>query len=303
LVPGRDTPANPSKILSITVYGIDMTAVRYGFGVHYNAIPAYHYVTLSQLFFAADMVWTWAICFVKVSVAFMFLRFTRTLDWTGWKAVMCFSIFYLVGAAISGLYLGITTCTPIKYQWDTSIPEGQCRSPKKIRETVLGLCLVVVVSDFQFALLPLKFICLIKRSSQEKMVIFGIMSLGLLASVIGCIKYLHFDLLFSSQDQSWDTVLWKMVSNAEVDIGIIAACIPPLKSLFQKIFKKFSSMESGSSENVENPSFLGGFHQVSMNSTTSGPADNTASHGKIDMSYAYGGLPGLELVLPKVSEE
>jgi hypothetical protein len=286
----------------VAVYGIDMAAINFGFGTHYLYIPTTDLLTLNKLFFAADMVWTWSICFVKVSVSLMFLRFARTLDWPGWKALMCFSIVYLVGAAIAGLYLGITTCTPVNFQWDKSIPGGRCRSPEKIRATILGLCLMVVVSDFQFALLPLTFISSIKRSALEKAVILGIMSLGLMASIIGCVKYLHFNLLFSSRDQPWDSVSWKVVSNAEVDIAIIAACIPPLKSLGETFLKRFKSMKprSGSPSKIDSSDF-----QARI-SRTKGSAKATEDKGLCGGQCTESGLhesfPELELVLPRVSD-
>jgi hypothetical protein len=56
------------------------------------------------------------------------------------------------------------------------------------------------------------------------------MGLRLLATIIGCHKFLDFDKVRSSPDPNWAMVPCKLGSFAEASIGIIAAHPPPLKA-------------------------------------------------------------------------
>jgi hypothetical protein len=109
---------------------------------------------------------------------------------------------------------------------------------------------VFAFSDFQFSLLPLTFVLKLNRPVRERVAVACIMGLGLLASTIGCLKFIGFNKIRSSPDPTWVTVPWKLGSFAEASIGIIAANIPPLKSRGEHILKTFTSSMSSASRST-----------------------------------------------------
>jgi hypothetical protein len=167
---------------------------------------------------------------------------------------MYFSIFYLFASAIIVLCIQLTECTPLSFFWNPSVKGGHCRSPGEVRTAVIGTSVVFAFSDLQFSLLPLTFIMTLNRPLRERVTVACLMGLGLLATSVGCLKFIDFDKVRSSPDPSWAMVPWKLGSFAEGSIGIIAANIPPLKArghqLLNFIGSSFSTVHRSMSSNT-----------------------------------------------------
>lgn len=199
-------------------------------------------MSFGRLALIAEPVWVWEVTFIKISVAFMFLRLSRSVSWERtWKWIMYLSISYLVASAILVLILQLTECTPLPYFWNKTIKGGHCRSADEVHAAIIGTQVVFAFSDFQFSLLPLTFVFKLNRPFRERLLVAGIMSLGLLASTIGCLKFINFGRLRTSPDLMWDMVPWQLASFAEASVGIIASNIPPLKARGEKLLSSISS--------------------------------------------------------------
>jgi hypothetical protein len=167
---------------------------------------------------------------------------------------MYISIFYLLASAIIVLCIQLTECEPLSFFWDPSVKGGHCRSSEEVRTAVIGTSVVFAFSDLQFSLLPLAFIMTLNRPFRERVTVACLMGLGLLATIVGCFKFIDFDKLRSSPDPSWAMVPSKLGSFAEGCIGIIAANLPPLKArgqqLLSAITSSFSTPRSSMSSNA-----------------------------------------------------
>lgn len=172
-----------------------------------------------------------------------------------WKVIMYFSIFYLFVSASIVLVYQMTECIPLRFYWNQSIPGGHCRNPETVRIGIIGTSVVFAFSDFQFSLLPLTFILSLRRPLRERIAVACLMCLGLLASIIGCLKFINFNQIITTTDPTYVMVIWKMGSLAEAKIGMIAANMPPLKAWGEDILgkarsSKFMSMNSSSSGTI-----------------------------------------------------
>jgi hypothetical protein len=101
-----------------------------------------------------------------------------------------------------------------------------------------GSLALFIGSDILFALLPLMFIYKIQRPFREKIVLAILMSLGLVASAAAIAKVVILSRLPTSGDPTWvgaDAFIW---TNLEESIGMMAACITMLKSLFERALKR-----------------------------------------------------------------
>jgi hypothetical protein len=233
-----------------------------GYGQHTRYISLSRLESFARFLLVAEPLWVWEVTFIKISVAFMFLRLSRSVSWQRtWKWVMYLSIFYLVASAIIVLVLQLTECTPLPFFWNKAIKDGHCRSAPVVHAGIIGTQVVFIFSDFQFSLLPLPFVLRLNRPLKERVLVACIMSLGLLASIIGCLKFIGFNNIRTSHDPTWVTVPAKLASFAEGSIGIIASNIPPLKARGEKLFRTLSSgvsratlsMGSFSRRNTEKP--------------------------------------------------
>jgi hypothetical protein len=202
-----------------------------GYGRHAAQLTPKTVLKFAHLGLVAEPLWVWEVTFIKISVAFMFLRFARAVPWsTAWKVLMWFSIGYLFISASVVLGYQLTECTPLRFYWDPTVPGGRCRSAEEVRIGIIGTSVVFAFSDFQFSLLPLTFVLTLNRPRRERVAVACLMGLGLLASIIGCLKFIGFNEIISTPDPTYVMVIWKMGSLAEAKIGMIAANLPPLKA-------------------------------------------------------------------------
>src|ERR1700761_3701753 len=175
------------QLFSIASCGICVANVVVGgYGQHTLYLTPETVVRFAHLALVAEPLWVWEVTFIKISVASMFLRFARSLSrQMTWRVIMYFSIFYLFASASIVLVLQMTECKPLRFYWNPTVPGGYCRSPQEVRTGIIATSVVFAFSDFQFSLLPLTFIVTLKRPLRERIAMACLMTLGLLASIVG----------------------------------------------------------------------------------------------------------------------
>lgn len=145
--------SNNSRQLSLTVFAA-MVPVQtiHGGGEHLANIPdpATNIPRWGHAFFVAQLMYVITLFGVKMSVAFLLLRFSvsRGLNWA----------LYLVAAVTTGLTIAFTLwltfqCNPVPAQWDTSI-KGVCVSRSAYVTSVYILSAISAVTDIVTAVAP-----------------------------------------------------------------------------------------------------------------------------------------------------
>ena len=94
------------------------------------------------------------------------------------------------------------------------------------------------MTDFFFSLIPITFIFKIKIPLREKIVFCVLMGLGLIASIASIFKVVNSPVLKQSFDNTWDSVPLVIWGFVEEHLAIIAACIPCLKALFERLLRR-----------------------------------------------------------------
>jgi hypothetical protein len=98
---------------------------------------------------------------------------------------------------------------------------------------------IFIASDIILSLLPLTFIHKIHRPLREKVLLAFLMGLGLFTSAAATTKLI---VLFRNnainRDPTYEAVKPLIWANLEQNIGLIAACIPPLRFLLDKALTK-----------------------------------------------------------------
>jgi hypothetical protein len=105
-------------------------------------------------------------------------------------------------------------------------------------------------TDIILSILPLFIIRNIQRPLREKIVISLLMSLGFLCAVAVIPKLISLHDFGVNKDFTWTTAEVAMWSMVEVSLGIMVACIPALKRVFERTLKRFGlkSSDEGSSK-------------------------------------------------------
>jgi hypothetical protein len=87
----------------------------------------------------------------------------------------------IIGLWTTAIFLfQIFQCQPVAAQWDTTIPGGHCVSAESFVEAAYAFSTLAVLSDWLYALMPIPMIWKIQMTIQAKIMVIGILSLGVL---------------------------------------------------------------------------------------------------------------------------
>lgn len=200
----------------------------------------------------------------------MLLRIKQNVTW---KWFLYGAMVVQVASAIGTTVTIFTECKPFQSLWDPTIPGGYC-SLIEIKESMYVNLSVNLIEDLIFSLLPLTFIRMMHVPLREKLVLTVVMGMGLLASAATIVRLTLIKGYGVGGDFSWDNSDMAMWAHLECNIGIAAACIPCLKSPFEKVLRRVGLLSPRDStaayrnqkylphsENVEMQSWCGSMQQ------------------------------------------
>ncbi|KAK4149390.1 hypothetical protein C8A00DRAFT_18909, partial [Chaetomidium leptoderma] len=219
-----------------------LVAIHYGVGRHNYYVPDDEEVLAEKWLFLCQPPFPWALAFSKMSIAWMLIRIQRDRPWWTWS--MYFLMFVSAGIAIVSNIFQLSACKPLAAVWDHSIVDAVCADPNTSQTSIYVTASITIVTDVALSLAPISFIVNIQRPMREKVALGFVMGLGIFASSASIAKTFMIGSYGKTGDTLMDTVgltTWSMV---EAQLAIIAACIPTLKRLFEKILRQWGLMSS-----------------------------------------------------------
>ena len=143
----------------------------------------------------------------------------------------------------------IMQCQPIHAAWDN---RGTCMTREAKEGIVLAQAIISVISDFSFAAFPILFLWRVQIDVKTKIGLWVLMCLGFITGACCLVRT-----VLNSQsvplDGTYDGIinwLWRLF---EVQIGIIAACIPTLRPLFLWAMRRMGGETQGLDTNIKFP--------------------------------------------------
>jgi hypothetical protein len=106
--------------------------------------------------------------------------------------------------------------------------------------------------DLILSLMPIKLICTLNRPRSEKILIGVLMAFGLLATGVASVKMTTFN-SFGAGDPMQATVRPSMYAKLEEIAGIIAVCLPSLKSPVENLLRRMGILKE---HPLSRPSFV-----------------------------------------------
>lgn len=155
---------------------------------------------------------------------------------------------------------------------------------------LLWFAITDVLGDVAVLTLPYPCLRKLQMSRRSKVELTFIFSLGTLSLVFGVVRLYfvayRFNIFLNPSKSSANTntppTFW---TTAEISIGLLAACLPPLKPLFEKIgghvkrslvsFRASRSRQSERLSSVENIAKIHGFNEVEMGAAKGGEYEMT----------------------------
>jgi hypothetical protein len=150
----------------------------HGGGKHITALSdSTHDLPLwGRAFFLAEIMYLLTLCFAKLSMIALLLRFSSTLRAVTW-------LLRGTAAVITGLtaafVLWVTfQCEPVESQWDLSVEGGVCASKEAYMVSVYVLSSVSAATDVILAVVPVFVLRRLEIDGRTKVAAGGTMGLG-----------------------------------------------------------------------------------------------------------------------------
>ncbi|KAL9130709.1 MAG: hypothetical protein Q9217_001188 [Psora testacea] len=209
------------------------------------------------------------IALVAVTLRFVSRRIARlpygTDDWTILVALLSILFFYrhifpqpwfkraLIGTGAFVLCTGfvficltIFQCIPVESQWDpTKAPGARCIDYPSV---VFASGLLNALISIFVLVLPLPLIWQLNISTQKKRLIMLTFALGGAECIISIIR-LAFVHSFKGADATWGNVPTANLTTVELGIGILCACVPVYRPLYNYVFHHRKPNSSANNSN------------------------------------------------------
>ncbi|KAK1829563.1 hypothetical protein QBC39DRAFT_413250 [Podospora conica] len=186
----------------------------------------------------------WALGFGKVSIALMLFRLRR--DRPLWRYFLWGMMGLAIVIAVTCSATLFAVCKPVRAMWDFSLfpDRAKCQAFADINTGILAVAGMTVGTDFILALLPMGFIFQLQRSMRERVTVAFVMALGIVASVASVCKIVSVLTDELTGDGLVDGVTVTFWGILEIQLGIIAACIPCLKRLAELWLRRIGLITS-----------------------------------------------------------
>ena len=166
----------------------------------------------------------------------MLLRFRNTLLWRGFLYIMIgIQILFAVGLTLWMML----HCRPLSTSWDYTTDQLYCDTSNSVKAINYIAIAINIASEVAFALLPLTFVLQLQRPLQERLLICGLMGVGLIIVAISAIRVVVFLTVTKGFVVVMDWFVSCMICNCtEAFLASIVASLPFTKAPLQAFLSR-----------------------------------------------------------------
>lgn len=180
-----------------------------------------------------------AIATGKISVAFLIQRIQGPGKWRTWLLRFC-SVTVFITALFAVIFL-FAQCQPARALWTPSMIKagtGHCWNPIPVNNYDIVIAGYFAFLDFALAIIPIDIVWKLKIATKKKLLLCALLGMGIFAGVCAAIKTSQLRTVTKKTDITFKLAGYLLWNALEVNVVIIAACIPTLRPLCLVIFKQ-----------------------------------------------------------------
>ncbi|KAL6922815.1 hypothetical protein FSST1_000089 [Fusarium sambucinum] len=206
---------------------------RYGAGYHAWEIRKPEYYNWLKWFYASTVVYIPASFFTKATILLLMARVFAVEPRVS-KGIRIF-IWALLVAYIPIQILRIVNCYPIRTYWDPKVKNAHCLNQRKIFFSDLSLS---IVTDLLILLVPIPLTCQLNLSVGKRIKIVLLLGAGGIATALTVFRVAKAVDFLNSDDITVDYTPIAILTNLEITIGFVCACLPSLNLLIEHHIRK-----------------------------------------------------------------
>ena len=220
----------------ISQYATYIVNIHSGLGRHIETLSPDDAMLNAHVAIVEGELVAYTITFVRISLIFTILRFLNSKPW---RTFLYSLIGILLAFAAVSIIMDMLHCRPLRAFWDYSLPRTDCGNPKAFQHRIFFSIALAMTIDIICSLLPTVIILRTRFERRDKIVLSMLMALGLLASISNIPKFISLSRWSSLADLTWASADVCMFNLFELCLGVIAICIPSLKSVFEHIIRQY----------------------------------------------------------------
>ncbi|KAK0111818.1 hypothetical protein ONS96_001086 [Cadophora gregata f. sp. sojae] len=214
-------------------------ATIYGNGQHLKTVSQKDLPIVMKYWYSSELIYVVTSLLIRLSIGFFLLRICtlKAHIWTI-RAAMCTMIF------VSIMYFGfmVFQCKPVSYFWHRFTDGvGKCFTPTLVTNLTIVFSVFVAVTDLIFGILPIFVIWDLNMNRKTKMIVGGLLTLGILAGLSVIIRIIYINSLGNPEEDftflTFQVAIWSIIEPA---IGIICMAITTYRPLFKSLADKIS---------------------------------------------------------------
>ncbi|KAL1980808.1 hypothetical protein VTN96DRAFT_3503 [Rasamsonia emersonii] len=198
-------------------------------GIHIWEIPKDYDVEKGQIWnYANQLLYNPILSLVKISVLIFLLRLdsrSRTVYYLSW-GTLWFTALLCIAILLADLF----QCHPVRFVFDKTIPGGTCINQGAF---YVSTAVMTIFTDLLVLSIPIMITYSLQMPIRRKIAVCCILSLGGVATAIGCWRLAQLVQVFfpSSVDPDPTYNIGFASSAVEVNTAVIAACGPSMKTI------------------------------------------------------------------------
>ncbi|MCJ1313891.1 hypothetical protein MMC25_007571 [Agyrium rufum] len=208
--------------------GGTLAIIPHGFGRH--AILIDNVPLFAKVAIFVEVIYNPAIIAIKGSILLLYARLFpgrefRKLLWGSFAFVVIYSVIQA--------FLDIFQCVPVSAVWDPTVQNPRCID----LDSGLIVCSSInIATDVLILALPVPKLWALKISTEKKVQLIGIFLVGGFVCIVSIIRATQIKDV-SLIDPSWDDVTGGNWSVIECCVGVVTACLPTLRPIFNLVFR------------------------------------------------------------------
>ncbi|RDW74451.1 uncharacterized protein DSM5745_07113 [Aspergillus mulundensis] len=254
-VAAHDWATVVALIFSTGCVALVITAVAIGgLGQHTWELsnPTVQLLHFAKIYVANSPVWAGAISAVKVSIVLLYISLFGNDPAIRYCCYTLIGVQVLWGIAV--ILSSLLLCQPLRINWDPTV-DGHCGSTKA---TYLALHIINLILDVTVGLLPVPVLWKLQMRRRKKIELALMFSLGIAICIITIFRINMINDLVST-DLTYTTAPLMIFTILEPLLGIILACLPLLRPVFERVsaFRTLHSSQASGGSGTPIPQLSG----------------------------------------------
>nr|OQO21046.1 hypothetical protein B0A51_11417 [Rachicladosporium sp. CCFEE 5018]OQO24251.1 hypothetical protein B0A51_08696 [Rachicladosporium sp. CCFEE 5018] len=220
---------------------VGMTAIvllanrKYGWNRHVWDVEFSMIQNANIIAFVAKLMYLFATGFTRLSLLCLYYRLVRDVHMKWYRWTLHASLAFVIGFWISMSLLAIFDCYPVEVYWlFPATVKGHCGNEGN---TTLIAGILSCVADLICTCLPIPVVMRLQMPLRQRLGVCFLLCLGFIVTIAGIVRtFFIYKSLIATYDETWFTYPLWIAAAVEVDLAVLCACAPALKSVIWNPF-------------------------------------------------------------------